>query len=324
MASHISRAVEIGPMYERILLPLDGSRLAEEALPYVRFLGQHLRLPIQLLRVVEPAPPELGLKFNPAFDSDGATRHIQIVAGSYLNGVQKRLQASGVVSSYTTSTGSPAFSIVEEAAKGPATLIAIATHGHSGMTTGMMGGVTGKVIQTTTKPIFVVPSRDPNGRAPDVSLSTLIVALDGSYLSEQSLPHVAALAKPLGLRVVLLRVVPTSWDYYYFMDHNVVHYGDFSKDAEDQARQYLYKVGKKMRELGLDAVEELVTHGQPADAIVGLARDFPGSVVAMTAHGHSGVGRWVMGSVTDRVVRHTQTPVLVVRATGGSSKVTSV
>jgi nucleotide-binding universal stress UspA family protein len=77
--------------------------------------------------------------------------------------------------------------------------------------------------------------------------------------------------------------------------------------------EYLHREGQKLKDEGLSLVEERLLHGHPAAVMVDLAREIPDSLVAMTTHGRSGVGRWLLGSVADRVVRYSDAPVVLIR-----------
>ncbi len=87
--------------------------------------------------------------------------------------------------------------------------------------------------------------------------------------------------------------------------------------SDAQAMEYLRRVKEGLMEIGLSSVDEHLLNGHPAGAVVDMARNTPASLIAMTTHGRSGMGRWVLGSVTDRVVRHSGNPVLVIRAEAG-------
>jgi nucleotide-binding universal stress UspA family protein len=135
-------------------------------------------------------------------------------------------------------------------------------------------------------------------------------------MAEQVLPHLTPLAKALGLRVTLVRVIPPEGLHFGLRDYPAGYSEDvlFEEETEKHAADYLHRISSRLREDGLTAVEECVLRGNPAEAIVDLAKATPDTLVAMTTHGRSGMGRWVLGSVTDRIVRHSGNPVLVVRA----------
>jgi nucleotide-binding universal stress UspA family protein len=122
----------------------------------------------------------------------------------------------------------------------------------------------------------------------------IIVPIDGSDLAESILPHAINLAKAFGAKMSLVRATPED-------------------SADPDERDRLERVAERVRGEGVADVDSVVLHGDPAAAIVDLTYDYPDALVAMTTHGRSGVGRWLMGSVTDRVVRHAAGPVMVLR-----------
>jgi nucleotide-binding universal stress UspA family protein len=185
-----------------------------------------------------------------------------------------------------------------------------------------MGSVTDKVLHATKNTMLIVRGRSEGDPEPDSELKTIIVPVDGSQLAESVIPHVSALAKGLNLNVTLLRAAPTVEEFssvtgYERLDGVVgLHfpkYEEMANDAEKNALVYLKKLEDTMRSHGVDSVDHKIVHGAAADIIVNVAQDTPDNLVAMTTHGRSGPARWTMGSVTDRVVRHSGDPVLVVR-----------
>jgi nucleotide-binding universal stress UspA family protein len=308
-------------MYQRILVPLDGSELAEQVLPCVRVLASGGKSEVQLIRVMEAPPSYLadpGQGRYPHQVSASLVSHAQ----DYLQKVSRPLRDAGVRLTLTIEEGSAAPHIIAEADKTPDALVAMSTHGRSGIARLMLGSVTNKVLQGTENPMLIVRPHE-GGSAGEVKLDSIVVPLDGSELSEQSLPHVTELSKALKLRVILVRVTPSAGEYQHYMERHywgadaTAYFGPyevFSKRADAEAMDYLYDIRERLWKSDVIRVEEELLHGRPADAIVDFARQSPHALVAMTTHGRSGIGRWVLGSVTDSVLRHSDNPVLVVRA----------
>ncbi len=194
--------------------------------------------------------------------------------------------------SCTVDIGEPASWIVREAEREADTLVAMSTRGRSGITRWVLGSVADQVLHATKAPLLLLRSQDEETPPYEASLASVIVPLDGSFLAEQVLPHAVTLAQALRLSVTLVRVS--------------------SHQEEAEARDYLREVGGKLNQQGATSVKELVLNGHAGTAIVDIARDIPNSLVTMTTHGHSGIGRWILGSVTDQVVRLSGSPVLVV------------
>ncbi len=117
--------------------------------------------------------------------------------------------------------------------------------------------------------------------------------------------------------MTLVRVTPTVADYYrfggYLYEYSTPQGLDTSVLVDAAATEYLKAAAERLRAEGLSSVEERLLHGNAAAAILDLAQESPGAMVAMTTHGRSGIGRWVLGSVADRVVRHAGVPVLIIR-----------
>ncbi|MBI2871886.1 MAG: universal stress protein [Chloroflexi bacterium] len=305
-------------MYTRILVPLDGSGLAEQVLPHIRLLGKGFGCPVELVRVVEEVPSDAAYVVR-GVPAEVLARRVHAAAKRYLEGVAVPLREDGVTAGTMVRRGDPATHIVTEAGKEPGTVVAMTTHGRSGMTRWLLGSVTDKVLHATTSPLLVIRCVAEEAGTADVKLKAAIVALDGSALAEQALPHVVALSKAMALeRVVLARAAPSAGDYYQYSDYSVWPRADFSQQVDAEAASYLSRVGQGLRQQGVASVEERLLHGSPGAAIVDLARETQGSLVVMTTHGRSGLGRWLLGSVADRVVRHAGVPVLVVRATEAS------
>jgi nucleotide-binding universal stress UspA family protein len=300
-------------MYNRILAPLDGSTTAEQVLPYVRLLATNLQARVDLLRAVEHLPPEWMdwvIGRQPLEIAAHMSRH----AEDYLEGVAASLAADGLTAYPIIRGGADASTIVEEAKKDPDTLLVMCTHGRTGITRWILGSVMDKVLQTTFCPLLIVHAREEEKVEPALELRTVIVPLDGSSLAEQVIPHVVALAQALNLQVILVRVTLPLEDYYRAMDYPVAPYGDPSREIDTMAQNYFGQVREKLRQQGIAKVEVKMLHGHPADAIIDFAQETPHNLVAMTTHGRSGIGRWALGSVTDRVTRYGGDPMLVVKA----------
>jgi nucleotide-binding universal stress UspA family protein len=202
------------------------------------------------------------------------------------------------------------------------------THGRSGIGRWLLGSVTDKVLRATTHPLLMVRAYDRENPPEAVGLQTIIVPLDGSSLAERVLPHAVSLARALKLRVLLVRATPSLGEYHRRVEHYPSDssstisrmYEEFSREEDARAMQYLHQVKEKLNRQRIFSVEEKLLKGQAAEAIVELARETPHSLVAMTTHGRSGIGRWLLGSIADRVVRHSRDLVLVVRAAEETSE----
>ena len=292
-------------MYSKILVPLDGSTLSEGILPYVRSMARAIHVPVELFRVNDPAQPRA---YVPTVQ---VGEYLEKIAASFFGTTDLKC---------TVELGTPADMIVDRAAEQPGTLIAMTTHGYSGPQRWLLGSVAEKVLHVTTNDLLLVrpAGRETSGEA---RLNTVLVPLDGSELAEKVLPMVTNLAACLKLEAVLVHVLIR----FYFgspdaflpmFGANIPNQQELWAQASAEARQYLSEKVEQLRAAGLPHVSSVLIEGSAegaAAAIVDLARKTSENLVAMSTHGRSGIGRWMLGSVTERVVRHSTDPVLVIR-----------
>ena len=302
-------------MYERILVPLDGSELAEVALPYAEELAGRLGSQVTLVYVSEP--------------SEGQYQHMH---ESYLDEMleatkrdaEKYLEKPGTHTIQVKSDilfGNPAEKIVDYSEKTDVGLIVMSTHGRSGIKRWTLGSVADKVVKATKRPVALIRAK---GARPDVRekgiLRKTLVPLDGSTEAEGVIPYVEELASRLNAKVILLQVLARG-----YQSVNVEGYSDYFVFSESQmesakayARDYLDKVGALLKQKGITVDTEVRTATDiksinAAEEIISFADKIQVDVVAMSTHGRSGVGRWVFGSVAERVLYEGNTPLLLVR-----------
>lgn len=304
-------------MYKKILVPLDGSRLSEGILPYARVFAKGLKVPVELLVVI-------GLETLSAFSDPGQGRYVDIVEAdmkrnsqSYLKGIARSFPDPAMVTC-TTGIGNTAEVIVKEGSVQSDTLIAMATHGCSGVQRWLLGSVADKVLHAATNPLLLVRPANEGQAGGEVVLRKVLVPLDGSELAETALPHITALAQKMNLEVVLLRVYSLlTGGYVADAEAYTPNLEMFLAEIQGEAKKYLEEKVKQMRRQRVNVSYELL-EGDAAGSIIDFGKKIPDSFIGMCTRGRSGIGRWVLGSVTDRVVRHGGDPVLVVRAPAGS------
>jgi len=293
-----------------MLIPLDGSQTAEKVLPYARRLARSLIIPVELIAVTEIVTLTLGKAQYLDTLVDAAILRNQ----EYLQKIARTF--TGVSVDYTVEGGAPDEAIIMKAALDKGTLITMATHGRSGVKRWLLGSVAEKVLRGSSNPLLLVRGDEEAKTEGEVTLSQIIVALDGSELAEAVLPSVAELAKAINLKVILLRsyTLPPIIGGYgaYIPDLNL---NALKAESKKDAVSYLDSKVQQLKSQGLDDVTPLTSEGEAAETIIELARRSPNSLIAMCTHGRSGVMRWMLGSVTEKVVRHSGNPVLVIRAT---------
>jgi nucleotide-binding universal stress UspA family protein len=298
-------------MYSRILIALDGSKTAEHVLPYARRLATGAHVAVDLLGVVEMSDIAGDIGSSEAPHAEALIREAVRNSTEYLENVARTFRNGRV--HYRVEQGRPEDIIIAAAAADRGTLIAMATHGRSGVSRWLVGSVTEKVLRGTVNPLLVVRAPRDAKTDREAVLSSVIVPLDGSDIAEAVLSPVAALAKALELDVILVRVYALPLVTYGGDDYYVPDYIELKDQIRDEAEGYLNSTASLLRAQGVAHISTVVIEGSAADAIISLARKTPDSLVAMSPYGRSGLQRWILGSVTLKVVRHCEDPVLIVR-----------
>jgi nucleotide-binding universal stress UspA family protein len=297
-------------MYTRLLIPLDGSKTAEAVLPYGRTLAGTLKIPVELLAVVD-----MDVLTTRIFH-DSARYFETLIADSvrsseeYLKRIAKTFPGHRI--KCTVETGKAEDVIIGKVGS-DATLTAMATHGRSGINRLLLGSVAEKVLRGSPHPLLLIRANEEAKSDREAVLKSVIVPLDGSELAENVLPAVTELAKALKLEVLLLRVYPRVNAYSGVDDYNAANYEVIRTAFRNEAQSYLENKVQELERKGIEKVSFAVAEGSGADEIVAFGGRTSDNLIAMCTHGRSGVKRWVLGSVTEKVVRLSGDPVLIVR-----------
>ena len=318
-------------MFERLLLPLDGSEEAEAILPYARRLTEGLGSEIVLLSVVDPGtidiprrlsdgPPTQHTEFSGTTDEEddvtetfGASQYygrIGSMARERLETLADRLSGEGLKTVPVVAFGSAAEEIVRVAETEGCHLIVMVTHGKNVFGRTMLGGVTSKVLNMSRLPTLAIrPEQAQRFGERPLAISTVVAPLDGSVLAESALPYIEDLVSKLDLEAVLVQAVRDIRPPYTAEgDRQTL---GLRREIEEEAAVYLRDVAGRLEE-ACPRVSWKVLKGHPSWAIAEFARDTPAEIIVMATHGRSGLTRWIMGSVADSVVRYSGNPVLIV------------
>ena len=307
-----------------MLVPLDGSELAEVVFAYAKELAGRLSLDVTLLHVCSPTEQELAPMHRSYTEHMAGIVKLQVEAIQKKVGIQpggKAVEVRGELA-----VGYPAEEILSYADENDIDLILMSTHGRSGIRRWAMGSVADKVLRASKVPVWLVRAGIPEEVVYDKWPSrTILVPLDGSELAESVLPHVEAVAKQRGAEIVdviLLRVceppiissdypeaiMPLSWE------EHVEQQMALCKRASEK---YLARVEKRLKDAGLKVRSEALVGkpplGNPANEIIDYANRNPFNLIVMATHGRSGISRWAYGSVAARVLLGVSSPLFLVR-----------
>ncbi|HET7771272.1 MAG TPA: universal stress protein [Chloroflexota bacterium] len=291
-------------MLRSILVPLDGSRFSELALPFAERLADG-ETRVTLLRALTAH----GLP-----DVDTTDTQLQQIgeADTYLRGIAGEL-ALPVKPETAVFFGSPGKAIMEEIEIRHADLVVMATHGRSGPGRALYGSTADHVLRHAPVPVLLVPSRCTH-QWPEDRPVRIAVTLDGSDFSESvlgPLRHVIrALEGRSGVELLLVRIVDVAAAMIQLASGRTAAF-DASAEIE-RADRYLEGLAAGLRTV-TPRIRTFSELGSPGNLIAEVAEDAGADLIAMATHGRGGLSRVVLGSVATSTVRHAGVPVFLSR-----------
>jgi len=277
-------------VYKTIVVPLDGSRLAEIALPYAEEVAAKTDTDIELLSVFESGEIHENEKHQNYID------RIANVTKSHAKKYLDKSRNESIEVRTSTRVGNPAEAIVDYASKGGLKLIVMATHGRSGISRWAVGSVADKVVRAASRqPVMLIRAKKTRSDLREKRvLKRALVPLDGSLGSRAVIPYISELASRLDMELTLLQVVPRA-------NHGYAN-----------AEAYLQNECTKLQEQGITTVCD-VRVGYPAEVIIDLANELIVDLVAMSTSGQTGAKFWSLGSVAQKILLEGSTPLLLVK-----------
>jgi nucleotide-binding universal stress UspA family protein len=286
----------------RILVPLDGSALAERALPLAVTVARATQASVTLARVIQTSAwggPRLGDIIAPQVITEILEDEAR-EARRYLDGVADRLRARQIaVASTILAHGEPGAALLEAERTAEADLVVMATHGRTGLGRATLGSVADHMLRKGQAPVLL--ARAAGEQQEEVSLAHALIPLDGSALAEEALTAIPALAGALIGRLTLAQVVNLE---------------ALAGEAEE-AQCYLSEVRGRLTRSLHGAVAEIATvvlYGEAPEQIVSRAAGAGCDLIVMATHGRGGLSRVAFGSTADAVLRAAEMPILLMRA----------
>ncbi|MEW6230846.1 MAG: universal stress protein [Chloroflexota bacterium] len=297
-------------MFKHIMVPLDGSRLAESVLPAALLLAQRFQARVTLVHVIEERPPA----------TIHGERHLANVAEAeaYLDETAQRLRREGIQAEthvHSKEEDNVARGIAEHLEELGPDLIVISAHGSGGLRDTLIGSIAQQVLQRSTRPILLVRPTAA-GEPPPFACRKLLLPLDGEAAHEAALPVAAAVAGACGSRVHLVQVVPTLGTLPGEEAASGMLMPSATRALLDLAQQggegYLSHIAEELRAAGLSVSLE-VCRGDPASEVVQAAERAGADLVVMATHGRVAAGAFWAGSVAPKVFGRLNRPLLLVR-----------
>lgn len=300
-----------------MLVPLDGSELAEQVLPFAISLTDRLDLQTTLLQVCE-------IEQSHSFYT--CRTYVERVAQDITRQLDegKKSKARVTVASAAKITGETVTGIVPDsiilyAESHQPDIILISRHGRSGTHGILLGSVAHRVLTSVRMPVLIVHPENTRTLIHRGWPRTILVLLDGSTTSEAILPLVKDIVEVKSeTEVTLFKVceppdlradypeatMPFPWEE---------HVERATIAARERCDNYLSVLQKQLEETGLNTTSHIKLGDRVADEILTYARESPFDLIAMTTHGQSGMGDWPFGHIADRIIHMIQSPLLLLR-----------
>ncbi len=295
-------------MTRSILVPLDGSHLSEQAIPFAHALAKAMDADVLFMRAVLTAAfSPSAARFNQDLREQGRRYLDQHIADARGLG----LRADGHL--WEDEAGYAILKMVET--HDPA-FIVMSTHGRSGLGRVVWGSVADYVLHHTPVPMVLIP-RSIDVHWNDMQRPRFVVPLDGSALSEEALHTAEDLAHAFGGQIELIQAIePNTWileagDPWASYSFEPTAF-DLESQQTSSAGKYLDGIANHLNQKGVTASVSIIP-GHPASVVRQAARDNHAAAIIMATHGRGGPSRLLMGSVTDAVVRTARVPVFVIR-----------
>ena len=300
-------------MYNKMLVLLDGSKLAEVVFTYAQELSARLNLTLELLHVCSSQEAEQ-LPMRQAY-IDHMAEILQSKAAEIRSKIGDSTQGKTIQAKGTVVVGYPAEEILKYADENGIDLIMLSTHGRSGIRIWDLGNVADKVIHASKVPIWLVPSELREAVIWDkLPKRTIVIPLDDSKRSETAIPHAISIAKQRGAEaeIVLLHLEKSTLSEMATSQTQLKQV----QDARLSVKKYLDDQVQQISKEGITARAEILI-GNPVTGFIDFLKNNPPQLVVMAAHGYTGIRGMIFDDVTEQIVRLVKkTPILIAKPLG--------
>jgi nucleotide-binding universal stress UspA family protein len=299
-------------MFKRIMLPLDGSEVAEITLPYSEELARELGSELILFHVRGPEHEYYERMHQMYLDRLAETSELNIRKDQPMG---KDVRVTTLVES-----GEPHENICNFVEKNGIDLIIMASVSAAGIKVAKtLGSVADHVCRTVPIPVMLIRPQDIQRiESKKRLINRILLPLDGSKLSKLALPVVEELAVKMKTPITLFQmahiIIPYNADGMTMDVITPTYYTQLSESEERRVQAEMVALEKELRGKSL-IVDHSVTSGfNAANEIIEVSKKISADLIVMSTHGRSGLGRWFLGSTTEKVLRHGEVPLLLVRA----------
>jgi nucleotide-binding universal stress UspA family protein len=286
-------------MIKSVLVPLDGSELAEQALGYAIPIAKRHEATLNLVFVIR--------KDAAASEDDDAREYLTNIASQIDIPVKPHVRI-----------GIPADEIIDTGDELDDALIVMTTHGRTGIGRWIYGSVADKVVHAAQAPVLLL--RSDAGELDGGNINRIVAPLDGSAYSEAALNYAKSLAKIFDSELHVVRVAETA-SLYSSLGYETYAPGagqpmsDVVEYMVNETQKYISGVTRQLRDEGFN-VQGVVLEGFAGEELIGYEQKVEPQIVVMATRGRSGFDRFIFGSVAERILKSGKAPVLMVKPSG--------
>ena len=295
--------------YDTILVPTDGSENAAAAAGHALSLAGEFDAAVHVLHVIDTRRTE-GLLGSDAEDAgdprdEGAEEAAERASGGVTEAIEELAADAGRTPVVEVRAGVPHATILAYAAEHGVDLISLGASGHTGLDRYLVGSTAERVVRLSDVPVLTVPADET-----DASYDRILVPTDGSEGATHAAEHAVTIAERYGATLHVVSVVNLVEEGGYFSAGGVSD--EFVDRLDAAAREWIDELVATAEDAGLATGTDVI-HGTPSAEIVGYAADHDIDLVVMGTHGRTGLDRYLVGSVTEHVLRSASVPLLTVR-----------
>jgi nucleotide-binding universal stress UspA family protein len=302
-------------MYRHIMVPLDGSTFSSQAISFALGAAHRMKATVHLVRVHTATPPAL----NPAapwFIDVAGDQLVGTAEMEYLERIAALPRASGVHVQTAVLDGIVAESLASYITQMGVDLVVMTTHGRGGLSRVWLGSVADSLIRAVDVPVLLLrpisTERSDYGSA--FGVTHVLIPVDDPVFAEPVIEHALRLGSFTNARFTLIHVVPPPVTYAAELAPARPSSAEF-EELRSRSLSALEETAVRLRARALEVTTAVIVQPQAAAAILEYAIEAQADLIAMATHGRSGLSRMAMGSVTDKVMRATHVPLLLMRPT---------
>ena len=289
-------------MYDTILVPTDGSDHATRAAEHARYLARLFDATVHVISVVDVRSAE---RIVDGVGEGEFVAHLEADAKKAVEAVEALVGERDSVQTAVI-RGEPAQSILKYADEHDADLLVMGTHGRTGLTRYIAGSVTERVLRLAEIPVLTTHVTEPE--EVEIDYDELLVPTDGSEAATEAIGHGLAIAEKSNARVHAVNIVDV---IDVAMEPSYTPPTELIEQLESKGEAATEEIATRARDAGLDAVTE-VHEGFPARDLLDYADEHEIDLIVMGTAGRTGLNRFLLGSTTERVIRHAEMPVLAI------------